>query len=106
MLNVSSFFMKQPEVDYATIQDGTSIFTTVKTGTTTTRYIAVQVFLHSEDIDNASLAKSIGQIIVSNHASALSKNVIQVTLIYGYDIGIWSFWNNFNHEFSPNELQE
>ena len=36
---------------------------------------------------------------------AKSKNIIQVNLTYGYDIGIWSYWNNHNHQFTPNDLE-
>ena len=104
MLNVREIIMKQPAVVYANIQEGLSTFTTSGSGTSETTYITVQAFIKKNDISNGELAKDIGNIIVNNHNSANSKDLIQVTLTYGYDIGIWSFWKNNNHKFLPSEL--
>ena len=104
MLNVRQVVMNEPVVVYANIHEGWSTFTTSDSGTTETTYISVQAFIKSDDIDNDTIARSLGSIIVNNHTAALSKDLIQVTLTYGYDIGIWSYWKNNNYKFSPNEL--
>lgn len=104
MLNVRKIVMSKPEVVYANIQEGASAMTTTDTGTSSTTYIAVQAYLAKNDISNESIAKDIGKSVVNNYSTASNKDTIQVTLIYGYDIGIWSFWRNHNHNFTPNEL--
>lgn len=104
MLNVRAMVMSKPEVVYANIQEGTSTFSSVDTGTTETTYITVQAFLVEDDITNEAVARNIANTIISNYTGAETKDTIQVTLTYGYDIGIWSFWNNHNHKFSPNDL--
>lgn len=101
MLNVRKIVMSKPEIVYANIQEGTSTFSTTDTKTT---YIAVQAFLVDDDITNEVVARNIGNTIISNYTGAETKDIIQVTLTYGYDIGIWSFWRNYNHKFTPNNL--
>lgn len=104
MLNVRQIVMSKPEVVYANIQEGTSTFSTTDTETTKTTYITVQAFLVDDDITNGAIARDIGNTVIANYTDAETKDIIQVTLIYGYDIGIWSFWRNHNHEFTPNDL--
>lgn len=43
--------------------------------------------------------------VVEVYPGALETDVIQVTLIYGYDIGIASQWTTYDHNFSPDTLQ-
>lgn len=105
MINVRKIVMSEPEIVYANIQEGTSTFSATDTETTKTTYITVQAFLVDNDITNEAIAKNIGNTIISNYTGAETKDIIQVTLTYGYDIGIWSFWRNHNHEFTPNDLK-
>jgi len=104
MLNVRSEVMKEPVVVYANLNEGVSTVTTTESGTSETTYITVQAFLAKDDISNEIIATDIGKIIINNHKNAASKDLIQVTLTYGYDIGIWSYWKNHNHQFTPNDL--
>lgn len=104
MLNVRKIVMSKPEIVYANIQEGTSVFSSTNTETTKTTYITVQAFLVDNDITNKAVARNIANTIISNYAGAETKDIIQVTLTYGYDIGIWSFWRNHNHKFTPNDL--
>ena len=105
MLNVRSEVMKEPGVVYANINEGLSTVTSSESVTSETTYITVQAFLASNDISNETIAKDIGKIIINNHKNAKSKNIIIVNLTYGYDIGIWSYWNNHNHQFKSNDLE-
>lgn len=105
MLNVRTEVMKDPVVVYANINEGVSTVTTTESGTSETTYITVQAFLEKDDIANEFIATDIGKTIINNHKNATSKDLIQVTLTYGYDIGIWSYWKNHNHQFTPNDLK-
>lgn len=105
MLNVRSEVMKKPGIVYANINEGLSTVTSSDSVTSETTYITVQAFLANNDISNETIAREIATIIINNHKNAKSKNIIQVNLTYGYDIGIWSYWNNHNHQFTPNDLE-
>lgn len=104
MLNIRKIVMNEPVVVYANISEGTSFVSSSKTGKSKTTYISVQAFLATNDIENGNIARDIGNIIVNNHETALTKNIILVNLTYGYDLGIWSLWKNYNHRFIPSDL--
>jgi len=104
MINVRKLVMSNPDIVYAKIQQGSNTVSTANAETTKTTYITVQALLVNDDINNGTIARDIGKIIVKNHSTAITKDIIQVTLTYGYDIGIWSFWSNLNHKFTPNDF--
>lgn len=105
MLNVRAEVMKEPVVVYANISEGKTTVTTTESGISESTYITTQIFIEKDDVTNEAVAKDIGRIITRNHQNAMSKDFIQVTLTYGYDIGIWSYWKTHNHQFTPNDLQ-
>jgi len=41
---------------------------------------------------------------VVKYPEAKTSNAINITLTYGYDIGISSKWNNYVHYFNPADL--
>jgi hypothetical protein len=34
----------------------------------------------------------------------VNKDALRISLTYGYDIGIWSQWSNYTHDFNPGEF--
>lgn len=105
MLAVQSALSNEPSVAYATISSGSSTFSTTNEGTKTTTYVSGHVFLKTNDVSNAELARRLATIVVENYPEALQKDTIQINLTYGYDIGIASSWSNYAHNFNPLELQ-
>lgn len=91
-------------VKYAGVTEGSSTYTSSDSGTTTTTYVITQAFLYKNNVDDSDIAKQLAQVIVNTHPESRNKNLIQVTLTYGYDIGIASKWNSYNHQFNPQEL--
>jgi len=92
-----------PEVAFATIQDGQSIFKPLDGESTKTTYIASKIYIKSLNIEDEQLATKIAKAILKTHKEAIQKNLITVTLIYGYDIGISSrCWGN-TYAFTPDE---
>ncbi|WP_241242177.1 RDD family protein [Thalassotalea sp. G2M2-11] len=91
-------------VKYAGVTEGSTTFTSSDSGTTTTTYVNTQAFLYKNNVDDSDIAKQLAQVIVKTYPESLNKNLIQVTLTYGYDIGIASKWNSYNHQFNPQEL--
>jgi uncharacterized RDD family membrane protein YckC len=105
MLEVQSALSNNPSVSYATISSGSSIFSSTNEETKTTTYVSSRVFLRAHNVSDVELARRLASIIIANYPQALQKDTIQITLTYGYDIGITSSWSNHAHNFNPREIQ-
>jgi len=104
LLDSRKALMENHTVNFATVSYGNSTFTSAESGTSETTYVSAQVSLLENDISNEEFARSLATKIADNYPDALNKDVIQINLIYGYDIGIASRWNSHSHRFSPTEL--
>lgn len=105
MLSVQSALSNDQSVAYATISTGSSTFSPANEGTKTTTYVSSQVFLKTNNVSDAELARRLAIIVVANYPEALQKDTVHINLTYGYDIGIASRWSRQGHNFSPLELQ-
>jgi len=92
-------------VKYAGVTEGSTTFTSFDSGSTTTTYVNTQAFLYKNNVDDSDIAKQLALAIIKTYPESLNKNLIQVTLTYGYDIGIASKWNSYNHQFNPKEIK-
>lgn len=63
----------------------------------------MSVTLVEDDVLNESIAQAIAQEVVFSYPESIDKDVMNVTLSYGYDIGIWSNWNSKTYRFNPKE---
>jgi hypothetical protein len=107
MLAVQSALSNDPNVTYTTISSGSSTFISVKEGTKKiTTYVSSQVFLRADNVSDVELARSLASVVISNYPKALQKDMLYITLIYGYDIGIASKWSSYAHSFNPSELKD
>ena len=105
MLSAQTVLTNEADVTYATVSTNTTTFSAMNNGTKTTTYVSAQVFLTNNDISDAEFARDLAVLLIANYPEAKNKDAIQITLTYGYDIGIWSKWYNHAHNFSPAELQ-
>ena len=92
-------------VKYAGVTEGSTTYTSSDSGTNTTTYVNTQAFLSNNNVDDSGFAKKLAKIIINTYPESLNKDFIQVTLTYGYDIGIASKWNSYHHRFNPQELK-
>lgn len=92
-------------VKYAGVTEGSTTFTSSDSVSKTTTYVNTQAFLYKNNVDDSDTAKQLAQTIIKTYPESLNKDLIQVTLTYGYDIGIASKWNSYNHQFNPQELK-
>lgn len=92
---------KLPQVVYATIQDGRSTFSPINGESKITTYLSTQVLIKHQNIEDEKLASKIASIILETHKEATQRNLIQVVLTYGYDIGIASKWKSNRISFAP-----
>lgn len=90
-----------PQVVYATIQDGRSTFSPAGGESKTTTYLSTQVLIKHQNIEDEKLASKIANVILETHKEATERNLIQVVLTYGYDIGIASKWKSHHFSFAP-----
>jgi hypothetical protein len=104
LMNSREALMKNPSVSNAAIFYGKNTVTTEKTGTKETTYVSADVFLKKNQTSNKELAHDLAKDLVNNYRQAMTKDVILIKLVYGYDIGIVSKWNSYTHRFNPNEL--
>lgn len=91
-------------VKYSGVTEGSTTFASTDSGSNTTTYVNTKAFLYKNNVDDSDTAKQLAQTIIKTYPESLNKNLIQVTLTYGYDIGIASKWNSYNHQFNPQEL--
>jgi uncharacterized RDD family membrane protein YckC len=105
MLAVQSALSKEPGVTYATVTTSATTFSSVNGGTKTTKYVTAQALLSSNNVSDVKLARELATIVVKNYPEAVNKDALRITLTYGYDIGIWSQWSNYTHDFNPGELE-
>lgn len=90
-----------PQVIYATLQDGQSTFTPAGDESKTTTYLSTQVLIKDQNIEDENLASKIANVIWDTHKEATKRDVIYVTITYGYDIGIASTWKSRSFSFTP-----
>lgn len=92
---------KVQQVVYATIQDGRSTFSPAGGESKTSTYLSTEVIVKHQNIEDEKLASKIANIILETHKDATERNLIQVVLTYGYDIGIASMWKSHRFSFAP-----
>lgn len=92
-----------PQVVHATIQDGQSTFTEADGESKITTYLSADILIKNQNIEDEEFASEIANIILKTHNEANQRDIIQVFLTYGYDIGIASRWNRYSYSFSPED---
>lgn len=103
LMNVSRVVVSEPWVVNAEVNTGQTFFSSTDKGQHTTKYLNITAYTRDPDIANAERAKQLARLALSADSTARDLDVIQVTLVYGYDIGIASFWRSQNHSHSPAE---
>lgn len=102
LLSIQHSVGSEPWVVHAQVQKGTST-TSTDQGKSMTTFLSVTAFLKDSDIQSAERAKQLATLALSVDSSARTLNIVQVILVYGYDIGIASFWRSQNHAHTPAE---
>jgi uncharacterized RDD family membrane protein YckC len=101
LLETQSAIAMHPSVNQATLSYGTEI----KNDSSFYTYVRSQIFLNENLVTDVELAKNLADIIIVNFPEAKNKNVIQLSLTYGYDIGIVSSWTQQLHNFAQAKLE-
>lgn len=93
-----------PFVKYVGITDSAKKTISTNAETSITTYVKARIFLHNNTVDDRAFAEKLAQVVANSYPDSTDRNLIQVTLIYGYDIGIWSLWYSHDHLFNPIEV--
>lgn len=104
LLSLQRVLASEPGVRYVMVQAGTnSFFSGAQEGTRVTTGLSIQVVIDSKAIDQEALADRMARIALDRYADASGKDVINVKVSYGYDIGIASAWRSQAFTHSPAE---
>jgi uncharacterized RDD family membrane protein YckC len=101
MKEVQAALSERADITYATALTGTSMFSSSGKPAQTKTFVSSQVFLETDDINDAELAQNLASVVVASYPAALAKDEVRITLSYGYDIGIASQWNKREYVFTP-----
>lgn len=67
-------------------------------------YVIAKAWLTSNNVADDELAQYVANLIVQHYPEAKQTDAINITLAYGYDIGIASKWDSYTLSFDPKTL--
>ena len=91
-------------VVHAKVTKGSSWTASSRSGQSAVRYLRVVAHSRDPNVMDADRARQLAERCISADPSIRSLDVIQVTLVYGFDIGIASSWRSQNYGYPPAEL--
>jgi uncharacterized RDD family membrane protein YckC len=106
LLPIQKTLAEEPGVRGVTVQVGSSFSATMQKGRQSADYLSVRIFSDTRDVDRERLANRVVEMLLGAHADAARKDVIGVSIAYGYDIGIASAWESKSFSFSPAQWRE
>lgn len=74
---------------------------TASAGETRTTYVSIEAAIHDRGVDDAERAGRLARRVLEADPSMRNVDVVQVVLVYGYDIGIASYSRSQAHSRSP-----
>lgn len=95
---------EHPATSYVGVSSGTNTKISTGAGRRTTTYLSAQVVLKKNSVADAELAKQLATILANAYPNSGQKDVVQVELSYGYDIGIASSWSSHTYAYRPADL--
>jgi uncharacterized RDD family membrane protein YckC len=98
LMKVFNALNAEPGVVRATVSDG---WTSNGAGRTT--YLLINAFLDEPRLEDARLAQRLARVAIANDPTLLDRQILQVVLIYGYDIGIASAHRSQAYRYPPKE---
>ncbi|MEE4244850.1 MAG: RDD family protein [Kangiellaceae bacterium] len=104
LLNVQTKLLSEPDVSYAGVAAGVHYSSLNDMESNKSTYLNAEIFLLTNNIENNGLARKMAAIVVNNYPEAANKDTLNITLIYGYDLGIWSFTQQYTHVFKPTDV--
>ncbi|RMA82633.1 RDD family protein [Umboniibacter marinipuniceus] len=69
-------------------------------------YVSATAQIGQDSVDDRERAKEIAKLVMQTYPNAVNQDVINVTFVHGYDIGIWSKSSTHSHDFLLSELSD
>lgn len=69
-------------------------------------YVSANVIYKEKSADFKKVAEQVAEVILKVYPKAKTKDIIGVTVTYGYDIGIASYWRRYSEGLSPAEWEK
>lgn len=104
LLAVQKSIVSSGKVHTATVFVGKS-WGTINGKKMETTYFRSNAILKRRPSDYEAAAKEIATIIIREYPHIMKKDILVVTVAYGYDIGIARAWRSYNVQHSPEEWQ-
>jgi uncharacterized RDD family membrane protein YckC len=106
LLSLQREIQKEPEVSAVSINEGQNVFPSSNSGTQKTTSLVINVFLRKKFPDQDGIVNKVAQIAFDRLPRASQKNMVSVAVVWGYDIGISSFWRSQGYRNSPEEWKK
>lgn len=106
MLSAQKALLGNPEVTYALVSSGKSTTSSSNGTTKTTTYVAAQLFLAKNDINDSELARKLAETLANSNSDSIQKDIMVINLTYGFDIGISSRWSSQSYRYQPSDFSE
>lgn len=90
--------IEEPGVIQANVSKGSTY-----AGDSETTFLSVSAYLYRPDVDSKVRAERLAALVLSAAPSASTVDIVQVRLMYGYDIGIASSWRVQMYAHPPAE---
>ena len=104
-LQVRSDLRDEPNVVEVELNDGLASAAMSETDEQTISYVESRVYLGVNKVGDEAFANRLALIILEQYPEANQKDLIQIILTYGYDIGLGSTWHSEAYNFYPREMQ-
>jgi uncharacterized RDD family membrane protein YckC len=102
IMNVYRAVSAEPWIVHVEVSKG-KLTTSTNRGRSTSSYLNITAYSKDADVKNVERAKRLAILALSADHSASSLDVVRVTLVHGYDIGIASSWRSETNAHSPSE---
>ena len=103
---VREALMAQPNISNASVSKNKNVTINSASDKETTNSVFTRVTLKENNIDNEALARYLATIVADQYKDINQMDVVGVSLMCGYDIGIASKWKSHSYQFKPSELKE
>jgi uncharacterized RDD family membrane protein YckC len=105
LIRAAEVLRAEPPVEHTIVSAGTVTMRTAE-ASRSQNYVGAQVFIGHDTVSDAVFARRLARILADNYADVAQADVVQIALVYGYDIGIASRWKTHRHSFEPPELAD
>ena len=106
LLPLQKALASEPGIQYATVAIGTKWPISSEKGKQSQSYTSVRVTTSGQNADLDSVANRLARITLNSYPNAAAQDLVEVSISYGYDIGIASAWQRRNYAFSPTQWRQ